>query len=53
MSKCKNNKRKNKKEPDLAGLLLPIILAPWKAEIGRIVVQGQPGQNVQETASPK
>jgi hypothetical protein len=28
---------------------MPIILAAWKAEIGRIEVQGQPGQTVGET----
>jgi hypothetical protein len=31
----------------------PVILATWKAEIGRIVVRGQPRQIVQETPSPK
>jgi hypothetical protein len=29
------------------------ILTTWEAEIGRIVVQGQPGQIVCETPSPK
>jgi hypothetical protein len=31
--------------------LKPIILAPWEAEIGRIIVQGQPGQKVYESPS--
>jgi hypothetical protein len=33
--------------------LTPIILASWEAEIGRITVQGQPGQIVQETSTSK
>jgi hypothetical protein len=28
---------------------MPIILATWKAEIGRTVIQGKPGQTVQES----
>jgi hypothetical protein len=34
-------------------LLMPVILAAWEAEIGRIVVPGQLGQIVCETPSPK
>jgi hypothetical protein len=30
---------------------MPIILATWKTEIGRIVVQSQPGQIVHKTSS--
>jgi hypothetical protein len=33
--------------------LIPIILATWEAEIGRITVQSQPSQTVQETPPPK
>jgi hypothetical protein len=33
--------------------LIPVILATWKAEIRRIVVQSQLGQIVQETLSQK
>jgi hypothetical protein len=33
--------------------LMPVILALWEAEIGRIMVQGQTGQIVHETLSPK
>jgi hypothetical protein len=33
--------------------LIPIILATWEAELGRIKVQGQLGQILQETLSPK
>jgi hypothetical protein len=32
---------------------MPIILVTWEAEIGRITVQGQPGQIVHETPFPK
>jgi hypothetical protein len=32
---------------------MPVILATWDAEIGKIVVQGQLGQTVFETPSPK
>jgi hypothetical protein len=33
--------------------LMLIILATWEAEIEQIMVPGQPGQIVLETASPK
>jgi hypothetical protein len=33
--------------------LLPVILATWEDEMGRIMVQGQSTQIVQETPSPK
>jgi hypothetical protein len=33
--------------------LMPIILTPEEGEIRRITVQGQPGQIVHETPSPK
>jgi hypothetical protein len=29
----------------------PVILATWEAEIGRIMIWGQSGQNIQETPS--
>jgi hypothetical protein len=32
---------------------MPVILATWKAEIRRIMVQGQPRKIVHETPSPK
>jgi hypothetical protein len=32
---------------------MPIILAAWEAEVGRIMGQGQPGEIVHETLSPK
>jgi hypothetical protein len=32
---------------------MPIILATWEAEIGRIVVPGQPRQIIWKTLSPK
>jgi hypothetical protein len=32
---------------------MPIILSTWEAEIGSIMVQGQPRQIVHETPSPK
>jgi hypothetical protein len=32
---------------------MPVILATWEAEIRRIMIQGQLGQIVPETASPK
>jgi hypothetical protein len=39
----------------LVGLwwLMPVILAPWEAEIGRIEARGLPGQIVRETLSAK
>jgi hypothetical protein len=33
--------------------LTPVILASWEAEIGKILVRGQPMQIVQVTPSPK
>jgi hypothetical protein len=44
---------KKKKNPlaDLVPCLKPIILATQEVEIGRILVQGQPQQNVHETPS--
>jgi hypothetical protein len=33
--------------------LTPVILAPWEAEIWRIIVQGQSGQIVHKTTSTK
>jgi hypothetical protein len=33
--------------------VIPIILDTGEAEMGRIVIQGQPGQIVQEIPSPK
>jgi hypothetical protein len=42
--------RKIKTEPEAGCLWLThVILDTWEAEIGRITVQGQPGQIVQET----
>jgi hypothetical protein len=32
---------------------MPVILAAWEAEIGRIEVPGQPGEIVCKTPSPK
>jgi hypothetical protein len=46
---------KRNKQTKKAGhwLLTPVILATWEAEIGRIAIQGRPGQIVGETLSPK
>jgi hypothetical protein len=33
--------------------LIPIVLVTWEVEIGRIIFQGQPGQIVHKTPSPK
>jgi hypothetical protein len=32
---------------------MPVILTIWEAKIRRIIVQGQPGEIVYETSSPK
>jgi hypothetical protein len=40
--------RRNRKQPAL--WLMPTTLATWKAEIGRIMVQAQPEQNVWKTS---
>jgi hypothetical protein len=44
---------KKKKLASWAWYLTPVILATWEAEIGRITVQGQPGQIVLKTPSQK
>jgi hypothetical protein len=41
-----------KNENKLAWWLTPVILATWKVDIGRVTVQGQSEQKVQETPSP-
>jgi hypothetical protein len=32
---------------------MPVILVSWEAEVENIKVQGQPGEIVHETSSPK
>jgi hypothetical protein len=32
---------------------MPVILATWKAEIGKTTVQGQPRKIIQDIPSPK
>jgi hypothetical protein len=49
---CSDKKKKpNKQNVGQVQCLQPIILATWEAEIGRIIVGGQPRQKVNETPS--
>jgi hypothetical protein len=47
-----SNTKKKKREREF-WWLTPVILPSWEAEIRKIMVQGQPGQIVLETLSPK
>jgi hypothetical protein len=42
-----------KKIEEPGAIIMPVILAIWEADIGRIVIQGQPWQVVSKTPFPK